>query len=97
MDQIEDSFDPMQNPLDIPPAEANRIVMQYKEKHYADWPNHPLPALNGQTPQQAARTKVGREQLDLLLKDLENHEARMPPGQQYDVSKLRKMLGLPLK
>jgi hypothetical protein len=79
---------------DIPPDEVNRLLLDVKAKHYADWADHPLPALDDKTPREAVRTKAGREQVDLLLKDCENHEARLPEGQRFDFSSLRQELGL---
>ena len=81
-------------PVDIPPADAKRLIREFKDKHYADWADQPMPALQGRTPRQAVQTKTGRDQVDLLLKDCENHEARMPEEQQFDFSRLRSELGL---
>jgi hypothetical protein len=90
----EESPDPGEQPSEIPPAEANNLIREYKEKHYADWADQPLPALEGRTPREAVRTKAGRGSVDLLLKDCENHEARTPEGQRFDFSGLRRDLGL---
>jgi hypothetical protein len=76
----------------IESAEVERLLREYKERHYATWVDHPLPALGGKTPRQAARTKAGREEVDLLLRDMENHEAGAPGG-SYDFAKLRHSLG----
>src|SRR5438552_13682726 len=38
-------------PLESP--EAAEVVRAYKDRHYADWPDHPLPALQGRTPREA--------------------------------------------
>jgi len=85
-DESEDKF------LDSPELAAMALTM--KSKHYADWVDHPLPALGNRTPRTVARTKSGRRQLDLLLKDMENHEARLPESQRYDFSGIRAELGL---
>ena len=69
------------------------MLREVKERHYADWADQPLPALGDKTPRQAVRTKTGRDQVDLLLKVFENHEARLPMSQQADFSSLRKALG----
>ena len=74
--------------------EMDRIILEMKAKHYADWADQPLPALDGETPRAAARTKPGREQVDLLLKENENLEARLPEGQRFDFSRIRRELGL---
>lgn len=78
--------------LDSP--ELSAIALAMKTKHYADWVDHPLPALDGRTPRTAARSKAGRRQLEVLLKDMEEHEARGPKGQRYDFSGIRAELGL---
>jgi hypothetical protein len=56
--------------------------------------DQPIPALAGKTPRAAARTKAGRGKLDLLLKDIENHEARLPDGARFDFARLRAKLQL---
>jgi hypothetical protein len=74
--------------------EANALILDFKRRHYTDWPDQPLPALGGETPRVAVRTKDGREQVDLLLKEFESGEARNPEGQRFDFSDLRRELGL---
>ena len=93
-EQRDDGAPGPEHPPEIPTAEANRILLEYKEKHYADWVMHPLPALDGKTPQEAVRTKAGRQQVDLLLKYCENREAHMPAEQRYDFGIIRRQLGL---
>ncbi len=81
---------------EIPAEEAAKLILGFKEKHYATWPDTPLPALGGVTPREAARDKrrkVYRE-LDLVLRDIERGEAREPFEQRYDVQALRRELGL---
>ncbi len=79
-------------PLESPEAAA--ALRAVKERHYADWLDHPLPALGGRTPREAARTKAGRAQVDVPLKEIENHEARLPDGARFHVGGLRAELGL---
>jgi len=81
-------------PAEIPPKEMSRAILELKKKHYADWADHPLPPLGGRTPREAVRTRAGREQVDLLIKDCENRESREPEGQRYDFSVLRRELRL---
>ena len=69
------------------------MLREAKQRHYADWANQPLPALGGKTPREAVRTKTGRDQVDLLLKEFENNEARLPKSQQVDFLNLREELG----
>ena len=75
-------------------AEEEQLVLEFKKRHYADWPNHPLPALDGETPRQAIRTAQGRSRVDVLLKDMENLEQRSQGEAVYDFSELRRELRL---
>ncbi len=73
--------------------EEESVVADFKARHYADWPDRPLPALNGRTPRECARTAAGRRAVDLLLKDMEHKEHRSP-GKPFDFSTVRRDLGL---
>jgi len=77
----------------VPPA-AIDAVREFKARHYADWADVPLPALDGKTPRQAVRTKRGREQVDVLLRTMENAEQRSRDGATFDFAPLRRSLGL---
>ena len=81
-------------PLEPADPALDEIVMDFKRRHYADWPDCPLPALDGQTPRQAARSKQGRAALDVLLKEMENTERRALGRAAFDFSGLRRELGL---
>lgn len=61
-----------EKPDALPPELSHRLILGAKARHYADWADHPLPALNGNTPRVAVRTKVGREQVEMLIKSIEN-------------------------
>ena len=74
--------------------EAAQLVLDFKRRHYADWLDTAIPALGGQTPREAMRTAKGREAVDVLLKDMENLEQRVPAGSAFDFSALRRELGL---
>ena len=76
-----------------PSPEEERLVAEFKARHYADWADHPLPALNNRTPRECAKTRAGRAQVDLLLKDMENRERRAP-GTPFDFSTIRRALGI---
>ena len=75
-------------------AAPTRCASEIKEQHYADWADRPLPALGGRTARRAVRTKDGRDQVDALLKGIEHREARLPTAERFDVSVLRRALGL---
>ena len=83
-----------EQPSLIPPEEAGRLVREFKERHYAGWLDLPLPALGGMTPREAVRTKEGKDRVDVLLKDMENHECRLPEEERFSFSGMRKELGL---
>lgn len=77
-----------------PPPEAQQVILEVKRRHYADWIDHSLPALGGQTPREAVRSAHGRNAVDLLLKEIENHEQRAGDGVPFDFSETRRALGL---
>jgi len=79
---------------DVPGGE--QIVAEYMERHYREWPDISLPALNGQTPREAAMTVEGRLLLAELLRNFENLEERKKKRGEayYDVGRLRAELGL---
>lgn len=91
-----DHDEPTPPPADDIPAEVKaRLLRDFKAKHYAGWIDEPLPALDGETPRNAARTKAGRTRVDVLLKEMEHHEARLPDAERFDFSQIRAALGLP--
>ena len=73
--------------------EEESMVAELKARHYADWSDRPLPALDDRTPRECVRTAAGRRAVDLLLKDMEHLEHRSP-GQPFDFSIIRRDLGL---
>lgn len=75
-------------------AEEQAMLREYKEQHYRKWLDLPLPALGGKTPREAARSARSRRELDLLLRDMENREQRLPEPARFDVRHLRRELGL---
>ena len=46
------------------------------------------------TMQQAVRKASSRSEVELLLRDLENHEARLPAEERFELGALRRQLGL---
>jgi hypothetical protein len=80
-------------PPELPP-EAREVMLEYKREYYARWPDEPVPALGGKTPRQAARSKKGRAELDLLLREIENMERRAQGEDAFDFTPLREVLGL---
>lgn len=88
---LRDRGDPQRpEPDDI----ERELVGRYLQDHYRRWLDAPLPALDGQTPREAARTDRGRAQVDALLKDIENSTLAMPGGEAVDFAALRRELAL---
>ncbi|MGQ0650464.1 MAG: hypothetical protein ACT4P7_23230 [Gemmatimonadaceae bacterium] len=58
------------------------------------WVNEQIPALGGLTPRAAAASRTSRAALELLLRDMEYHEGKLPVEEQFDVGRLRAALGL---
>ena len=91
------------NPLALGPTERKRAVKparstpeerrfaaEHKARHYKEWLDMPVPALDGRTPRETSRTAAGRKELDLLLKHMENMEHRA--GGEFDFSVIREEL-----
>lgn len=86
---------PSQSAGPAAPPGASEAVRAFKRRHYQEWANQPVPALQGKTPREALRTREGRQAVDGLLKDFENHEHRAPPEVRFDFADIRRDLGLP--
>lgn len=56
----------------IPPEVEREILFKLKTEHYAGWVDQRLPALDGQTPNEAAKSASGRRALEDLLRTMEN-------------------------
>ncbi len=79
----------------LPPSEElDRVMLELKAQHYADWVDESIPLPGGMTPRAAVQTKSGRKAVELLLKESENRESRLPGGQRFDFGAIRRELGL---
>lgn len=58
------------------------------------WLDQKLPALGGLTPQEAAQSPRSRALLETLLRELENHESRLPEKERFDIGPLRAAHGM---
>ncbi|MGA2267201.1 MAG: SEC-C domain-containing protein [Bryobacteraceae bacterium] len=81
---------------EIPPEVRHKLMTEVLEKHYAKWPDTALPALDGNTPRQAAKTADGRRKLSALLRNFENNEEHKRQAGEpfYEIARLRAELGL---
>jgi hypothetical protein len=76
------------------PPEMIPALLELKRRQFARWVDESIPALGGRTPREAARTVSGRAAVELLLKDIENRERRLPDGADFDFAEVRKELRL---
>ncbi|MBN2494713.1 MAG: hypothetical protein JXR96_09005 [Deltaproteobacteria bacterium] len=81
---------------EIPPEEIAEIVTAQLERHYRGWLDEEIPALDGHSPRQAARSSALRPRLVELIKDLENmYQRALASGQPgFDPSWLWAELGI---
>jgi len=87
--------EPRPAPPSLPPDIEQKLVMEYKQKHYSTWADQPLPALQGKSPRESVKTKACRKAVEDLLKDMENSENRMSkPGERFDFDPIRRDLRL---
>jgi hypothetical protein len=83
-------------PEEIPLEVRQELLTQVMERHFAAWPDIPLPALDGKTPRQAVKTAAGRDKVSAILRDFENGEEhkRRAGKPYYEVARLRAELGV---
>ncbi|MDO8681357.1 MAG: SEC-C domain-containing protein [Acidobacteriota bacterium] len=88
--------DPNPSEPEIDPAVAADIERAFYEKHYREWLDLPVPALDHRTPREAARVKRLHAKLLALVEGIENQAARQhKEGRGFDTGYLRTELGLP--
>jgi hypothetical protein len=68
-------------------------LRQLRQQHMNRWVDLPVPALGGKTPRQAILHPEGRKELQLLLKEFAQREARTPTSQRISLEYLHKELG----
>ncbi len=77
----------------LPEVQAQMAEML--RQHYRNWLHQELPALNGETPMQAVKSRDGREKVEALLVQIERDGQNMkPPLDQGIITELRSALGL---
>jgi hypothetical protein len=81
---------------EIPPHIEKQITHDYMDKHYRETLDAPLPALDGKSPRQAARSAAGREKVVDWLKLLENRSDKQQNAvlAEYDFGWMWAKLGL---
>ena len=78
------------------PPEAQAYLQEAIRRHYEEWLDHPLPALDGQTPREAAKDLLSRQRLIDLIREIEYMEQRTSrPGHvSCHWNKMRRRRGL---
>ena len=75
--------------------EVQAQLAEFMRRHYRDWPEEKLPALNGKTPMQAVKTRDGKEMVEALLLDIKRRgKHQSPPLDPAILEELRGRLGL---
>jgi hypothetical protein len=80
-------------PLVLPPE----VVAEMKDRMLRRWLDESIPALDGMTPREAARTPEGRQMLEDLIEYIERQQARVRRDSGMfspDYREAKKMLGL---
>jgi hypothetical protein len=80
--------------VDLPTPEEAAVIRSLKQRHYSRWIDEALPALEGQTPREAARSAEGRSAVDALLKEMEKMEERFAGAEGFDFAPIRRELRL---
>ena len=73
--------------------EVQEKLREMADQHWKAWMEAPLPALQGATPREAAKTSSGRERLEALFLQFEQYNESPQPF-SADVASLRRALGL---
>jgi len=75
--------------------EIQAAIAEMMKRRWAAWFDESIPALEGHTPRQAAKSEEGRELLEALLADYDRSSQRMPgSASNPNTSELRRELGL---
>ncbi len=59
---------------DLPPEVIAQAIEQVLHRHYANWADETIPALDGRTPRQAITTPAGLERVKGLMREYEEGE-----------------------
>jgi len=97
LEQMLNAEEPPPEPSGLTPEQERRFVHQSLDDHYHRILHEPIPVLGGKSPRAAAKTAKGQEKVVAWLKSLENHMARLEPGDPmggYDLNWLWQELGV---
>ncbi len=78
-------------------AEIREIMAETAGQYWKSWFDDPIPALNNMTPLEAAKTEEGRDLLESLLLEYENHGSVAEDVLRPNITALRRKLGMDQK
>lgn len=87
-----DSHDSKQTIPELSIEETQEIINTLLNKHYTEWLDSRLPALDNETPSQAVKNPVGRQKVINLIKDMSRK--RKQKENNYNFNKLFAELGI---
>jgi hypothetical protein len=83
---------PAEDINDLPEIQA--MLKEHLRSYYRQWVDMDIPALGGNTPRQAMKTKDGREMVEALLRDFERRVGHQPGLDQEIFDELRATLAI---
>lgn len=91
--RLDDDPGPKSDPLDSPEVEVH--MRELVSANHEGWASRQVPALGGLTPLEAVESPAGREKVEVLVREMEEHARRMrPPVDEAAIRRLRERLGL---
>ena len=80
--------------IDPDDPDVRQLMEALTKHHWATWFEIPIPALNGMTPREAARSAKGRDLLESLLLEYEINNETADEFNRADIPAIRRELGL---
>lgn len=77
-----------------PPTEVQAVLRQITERHWQEWLDTRIPALDDLTPRECVSRPGARRKLVALLKSFEAPESRKPDWERHDLGRIWRELGL---
>jgi hypothetical protein len=74
--------------------EEEKLMAKFTRKHYDDWIDMELPALDGKTPREASKDPESREKLIEILKMMENKNSHNKNIVGFDINRIKRKLGI---
>ena len=92
-DMIAEPHEKEDNPCDDSP-EIQAMLKQLSKKHWAEWLDQKIPALENVTPREAVKTDLGRERLEALFVDFHQKNQSGTSQCPVDLNYLRHEIGI---